>query len=118
MEHKCGLVISSYPNNPLSLFKQILTQELQVQVVYVGPHLSQVVTYLETSPTSGTSYILLHYTPSVLTTKYSFTPILFPQCSDPLLQRGQDPNCKYAPNKLKKIVLDFYTIKPKHSSHS
>ena len=88
------------------VFNQILSQKLLIQVAFVGPHLPQVVDYLENSSrTYDSSYLILHYSPSTLTFQHCLVPVMFPQCKDPLLQRDDsDTNCLYTANRLAKVV--------------
>ena len=82
--------------------EQILREHLYVVVVFVGDNLASVVSYMDHR---NSSYIVLHYHPSVLTSKHNLTQILFPECHDPLLKRNnRDPNCIYSANKLTKII--------------
>ena len=51
-----------------------------------------------------TGYLVLHYTPSLLTLRHALQPVLFPACRDPLLRRDQaDLTCAYSANRLAKV---------------
>ena len=77
-----------------------------MKIIFLGPHLQNVVDYLEYSKRAlNASYILLHHAPSILSLKHSLIPVMFPPCKDPLLQRDNtDSNCMYSPNRLAKVV--------------
>ena len=82
------------------VLKQIQEENLLVKIAFVGPNLSTAVSYLEKT---GSFYLVLSYTPSVLTIQHSLVPLMFGQCKDPLLQRDHtDSNCLYSANRLAK----------------
>jgi hypothetical protein len=88
--------------NSSLVIQQIEEENLLVQVAFLGPHLEEVVEWLEAS---HSQYLVLHFSPSVLVLKHHLTPILFPPCRDPLLQRNhRDPACYYAANRLAKVA--------------
>ena len=82
-----------------------MQSNLLVKVAWVGPHLGDIVEDLEQN---GDNYLILHYSPSALVKNNNLTPILFPECRNPLShsdnQVGSDPNCFFTANKMAKIV--------------
>ena len=54
--------------------------------------------------TSGNSYCVFHYSPSVLVDSLDLTPVLFPDCADPLIHRPDNkPECVFSPNRMAKV---------------
>ena len=92
--------------NTSVIMEEILQEQFYVIVAFVGDGLDSVVSFMEeSSRDTNNSYIVLHYHPSALTIKNNLTPILFPECNDPLLKRDtSDPTCIYSANKLTKIA--------------
>ena len=92
--------------NTTLIIEQILREQFLVIVAFVGDKLESAVSYMEqSSRNTNNSYMVLHYEPSALTIKHKLTPILFPECNDPLLKRDtSDPTCVYSANKLTKIA--------------
>ena len=65
-----------------------------------------------TSIEAGNSYSVLHYTPSILTAKYNFSLVLFPDCEDPLIHRvDNQPECMFAPRRMAKVSVYFVSLK-------
>ena len=94
--------ISVSASSSRAVLHHIVSQKLRVQVYWVGSHLDQVISLLDTS---SVPYLVLHHTPSTLTLRYSMSPVMFPACKDPLLRRDdRDITCVYAPNRLAKVV--------------
>ncbi len=55
--------------------------------------------------TSGNSYCVFHYSPSVLVDSLDLTPVLFPDCADPLIHRPDNkPECVFSPNRMAKVT--------------
>ena len=89
------------------LIKHIKKEKFLIKVAFVGEHLSTVIEYLESS--GDQSYLVLHYTPSILTIQHSLVGVMFTDCRDPLLQRDPlDFNCLYTPSRY--VVILFYSI--------
>ena len=102
----CGVLITKYLEPDSPVVQQILQLKLHVQVIPVGSSLSKVVSYLESfNQSDKSSYMVLHYTPSVISLRHSLVPLMFPECRDPLLQRDEmDMNCMYTANRMAKVV--------------
>ena len=90
-----------------SLIAQFIAKNsLLLKIAFVGPHLTLVVDYLASyAHKTGTSYIVLHYSPSILARRHSLVPVMVPLCEDPLLQHDRsNPSCFFNVNRLAKVV--------------
>ena len=90
-----------------SLIAQFITQNnLLLEIAFVGPHLALVVDYLASyAHKTGTSFIVLHYSPSILARRHNLVPVMVPLCEDPLLQHDRsNPSCFFNVNRLAKVV--------------
>ena len=55
---------------------------------------------------AGNSYCVFHYSPSVLVDSLKLTPVLFPDCADPLIHRPDNrPECLFSPNRMAKVTM-------------
>lgn len=100
------------------VIEQIESLGLRVNVVFLGDNLLRTVQYLETHSkevAQGTSsYLLFHYSPSRLTSKFDLTPVKFELCDydsggHPHHQglhhhiNTSSPNCLYNYNRFAKV---------------
>lgn len=90
--------------------QQIEDLQMLVKVVFVGDNFQSTVEYLETKSAaiaSGEkSYLLFHYTPSLVAHTYNLTSIKFDPCNQPFPFRSngsESPNCLYAYNRFAKV---------------
>ena len=84
----------------------ITYHNLLLRIVFLGPHLDSMVSYMnQTTQQQDKSFLVLHHHPSILATQYSLQPILVPQCQDPLLLRDKsNPACFFNANRLAKVA--------------
>ena len=70
------------------------------------------------SVSEGNSYCVFHYSPSILTAKHNLTPVLFPDCEDPLVNRPDNkPECMFSPHRMAKVSTINTNINMKQSHH-
>ena len=53
----------------------------------------------------GQSYLVFHYSPSVLTASYNLSMLLFPLCEDPQLRDENKPECMFSPRRRAKVII-------------
>ena len=91
--------------------RQIEELGLLVNIAFVGDNFERTVRYLETQSTAvasgAKSYLLFHYTPSLLSHIYNLTTIKFDPC-EPVTQWDlyhgpRQPNCLYDLNRFAKV---------------
>ncbi len=89
---------------------QIENLGLLVRIAFVGEdNLIKVASYLERRINSDESYLLLHYEPSTLTTKFEYTNVKFEPCRDEwgviggVARSALSQDCYYAPQRLAKV---------------
>ena len=84
----------------------ISTNNLLLNIAFVGPNLSSLVAYMNQSTMqTENSFLVLHHFPSTLASQYNLQPMLVPQCPDPLLQRDKsNPACFFNANRLAKVA--------------
>ena len=84
----------------------ITANNLLLKIVFVGPNLEKVMDYMASSTqVTGNSFVVLHYYPSILASRYKLQPMLVPLCQDPLLQHDRsNPACFFNVNRLAKVV--------------
>lgn len=97
----------------MNVINQIEDLSLQVNVAFVGDKLLETIQYLETSPeiqNGSRSYLVFHYTPSLVTSRFNFTSIKFEPCDhgweSPIFTPNltlTSPNCLYNLNRLAKV---------------
>ena len=52
----------------------------------------------------GPSYLVFHYSPSVLTARFNLSQVFFPLCAEPLLLRDDSqPECMFSPRRRAKV---------------
>ena len=64
-----------------------------------------------TSLIEGNSYLVFHYTPSVLTARFNLSMVFFPLCEDPLsLRDDSQPECLFSPRRIAKVPTYLHTV--------
>lgn len=116
---RCALMLTDFPvhsslYSTMNVINQIEDLSLQVNVAFVGDKLLETIQYLETSPeiqNGSRSYLVFHYTPSLVTSRFNFTSIKFEPCDhgweSPIFTPNltlTSPNCLYNLNRLAKVV--------------
>ncbi|TRY61846.1 hypothetical protein TCAL_10559 [Tigriopus californicus] len=108
------VLVHSSLYSTINVINQIEYLGLQINVAFVGDKLLETIQYLELSPeirNGSRSYLVFHYTPSLVTSRFNFTSIKFEPCDHgwesqiftPNLTLTS-PNCLYNLNRLAKVV--------------
>lgn len=115
----CALMITDFPVNSmfystLYVKRQIEELGLLVKIAFVGDHFEEVVEYLSNESkdvAQGTkSFLLFHYSPSLITNSYNLTTIKFDPCHQPWTapiyhaNRSVLTNCLYEYNRFAKVI--------------
>lgn len=95
--------------------RQIEELGLLVKIAFVGDHFNEVVEYLSEESedvAQGTkSFLLFHYSPSLITNSYELTNIKFDPCHQPWTTMGYHGNrsvaadCLYEYNRFAKVTM-------------
>ncbi|XP_054282459.1 gamma-aminobutyric acid type B receptor subunit 1-like isoform X2 [Macrosteles quadrilineatus] len=105
----CAMLIASYAESEEFVVKHIEKMQLLVQVVWVGPHLAQVVqTLTERLASTTRSLVFLSLKPSevVLPDDKTFASVVFPPCGDNDLDK--DIGCRYDLHSLVKLYTSIF----------
>ena len=115
-----SFAVNSMFYSTLYVKRQIEELGLLVKIAFVGDHFEEVVEYLSNESkdvAQGTkSFLLFHYSPSLITNSYNLTTIKFDPCHQPWTapiyhaNRSVLTNCLYEYNRFAKV--EILTQKP------
>ena len=109
------VTVNSVLYSTLYVKRQIEELGLLVKIAFVGDYFDQVVDYLaneseEIAKLRTKSFLLFHYTPSLITHSYNLTTIKFDPCQQPWTapiyhaNRSVTTNCLYEYNRFAKVI--------------
>ena len=110
-----SFAVNSMFYSTLYVKRQIEELGLLVKIAFVGDHFEEVVEYLSNESkdvAQGTkSFLLFHYSPSLITNSYNLTTIKFDPCHQPWTapiyhaNRSVLTNCLYEYNRFAKVEI-------------
>ncbi|XP_076336163.1 uncharacterized protein LOC143239183 [Tachypleus tridentatus] len=103
---QCATLLADYPATTFMLLKeQIERLHLLVRVVWVGPHLDQLVT---TRTENHKPTLFFNWKPNTLTSVDNYTDVAFPHCEDKPFVSHPALLCEFEINQLEKVTWSVF----------